>query len=153
MNSLTTLGYAHVISDSFTCRHEKLYIPPCSLTSNGSQLEQVVNTHRTPRSRAGWPTGVGELNPSPLSWISTSGSAPLLYLFTSATVLTPVHITPKSGTETIRYVTLNLRDQPGAASPPYKKRAEIAFLTCGQKPYISGMNFVPAWKLFCIMRT
>ena len=152
MNSLTTLGYAHFISDSFTCRHEKLYIPPCSLTSNGSQLEQVEYTsHATLTYRM--TDRFGELNPSPLSWIFTSGSAPLLYLFTSATVLTPVHITPKSGTETIRYVTLNLRDQRGAALSPYKKRAEIAFLTCEQKPYISGMNFVPTWKLFCIVRT
>ena len=153
MNSLTSLGYAHFISDTFSCRHEKLSLGVVWQATAQNWNKSLTHVARHAHVPEGMTDRFVELNPSPLSWIFTSGSAPLSYLFTSATVLTPVHITPKSGTEPIRYVTLNLRDQRGAALPPYKKRAEIAFLMCEQKPYISGMNFVPAWKLFCIVRT
>ena len=53
--------------------------------SNGTDLEQVVQTHQTSH-RSGWPSGFGELNPSLPSWIFTSvfvDFSPCSYLFTS----------------------------------------------------------------------
>ena len=39
--------------------------PRYSMSSNGTELEQVVHTHRT-WCRSGWPREFGELSPSPL---------------------------------------------------------------------------------------
>ena len=72
-----------------------------SMNSNGTELEQVVYTHRTSCWK-GRPRGLGEMNPSPHSWIFTSfavDSSPYSYLCTSATVRIPVHATLKRGTE------------------------------------------------------
>ena len=44
-----------------------------SMNSNGTDLEQVVYTHRTYYWK-GWPRGFGEMNHSPHSWIFTSFS-------------------------------------------------------------------------------
>ena len=70
-----------------------------SVDGKGTELEQVVHTHRT-SYRSGWPEGFGELNPSLHSWIFTSvsvDSISLSYLFTSSTVRVPVHIATKRG--------------------------------------------------------
>ena len=44
-----------------------------SIDSNGTELEQVVHTHRT-SCRSRWPRGFGELNPSSHFQIFTSDS-------------------------------------------------------------------------------
>ena len=65
-----------------------------SVDGKGTELEQVVHTHRT-SYRSGWPEGFGELNPSLHSWIFASVSVDSIsfsYLFTSSTVRVPVHI-------------------------------------------------------------
>ena len=56
------------------CSHftEQLFVPKrkamrCSINSNGTELEQVVHTHRA-SCRSSWPRGLGALNPSPHSW-------------------------------------------------------------------------------------
>ena len=70
-----------------------------SVNGKGTELEQVVHTHRT-SYRSGWPGGFGELNASLYSWIFTSvsvDSISLSYLFTSSTVEVPVHIATKRG--------------------------------------------------------
>ena len=67
------------------------------------------------------------------------------YLFTSATVIIPVRATPKHGTESIRYVTLHLRDWRGATSLLYRNSVEITAL--------SGIISVPAQKLSVIVQT
>ena len=85
-----------------------------SMNSNATELEQVVDTHRT-SCRNGWPRGFGELNvnPSPHSppeYLLPSQQislSPHSYLFTSATVRIPVHTTPTCDTEPIQYVTLH----------------------------------------------
>ena len=65
-----------------------------------------------------------------------SGSSPLSYLFTFATVRIPVHATaPECGIDSIRYVTLHFRDRRCTASLRYRNRAEITVLVCEQKPY------------------
>ena len=70
-----------------------VHIIPFSMNSNSTKLDKVAHTHRTSR-RSGWPRGLGELNPSPLSWIFTSvsvDSSSRFYLFTSGTVRIPCH--------------------------------------------------------------
>ena len=79
-----------------------------STNSNGTELEQVVHTHRT-SYQSRWLRRFGSLHPNPDSWIFTSvsvDSSSLSYLFTSATVRIPGHTTSNCGTEAIRYVTL-----------------------------------------------
>ena len=77
--------YVHTLVDSCSCWHDKL--SGISINSNGTELEQVVHTHRT-SCRSSCPKGFGELNPSQQSWIFTSlsvDSNPYSYLFTFAT--------------------------------------------------------------------
>ena len=91
------------------------------MNSNGTELEQVIHTHRT-SCRSGWPRGFVELNPgSPhAEYLPVSiRSSPLLYLFTSATDRIPVRA----------------KCALGAASLCHRNRAEITVLVCGQKPY------------------
>ena len=40
--------------------------PRMSVNGNGIELEQIVHTHQT-SCQSGWPSGLGELNPSPHS--------------------------------------------------------------------------------------
>ena len=90
----------------------------CSMTSNGTGLEQVVHTHRT-SCRSNWPRRTGALNLSPHSWIFTSvsvGSSRRSYLFTSAAFGITVHSPLKCGTEPVRYRTLHFRDRCVVAS-------------------------------------
>ena len=101
------------------------------------ERQKLVHTHRT-SCRHDWPRGFGALNSSLHSWIFTSvlvGSNPRYYLSTSPTVWIPVHTTPKSGTERIRYVTLHFRDGCGAASLRHKNRAATTVLVCEKTPY------------------
>ena len=69
-------------------------------SGKGTEMEQVVRTHRTSR-RSGLPRGVGELNPRPHSWIFTFvsvDSSLRSYLYTSGTVHTCSHCTDQSET-------------------------------------------------------
>ena len=91
------------------------------MNSNGTELEQVIHTHRT-SCRSGWPRGFVELNPgSPhAEYLPVSiRSSPLLYLFTSATDRIPVRA----------------KCALGAASLCHRNRAEITVLVCEEKPY------------------
>ena len=91
------------------------------MNSNGTELEQVIHTHRT-SCRSGWPRGFVELNPgSPhAEYLPVSiRSSPLLYLFTSATVRIPVRA----------------KCALGEASLCHRNRAEITVLVCEEKPY------------------
>ena len=110
-------GYIHSIPDSFPWRDEELSVIVWIATArNWNKLS--CHTLRT-LHRSGWPWGFGALNPSPHSLIFTSVSAdssPRSYLFTSATVRIPVYTTPKSCTESRRYVTLHFRHRCGAVS-------------------------------------
>ena len=89
-----------------------------SKNSSGTDLEQVVHTHRT-SWRNGWPRWFCSLNPNPHSWIFTSvseGSSPLSYLITSATVQIPSHYIKMWPTEPLRSMTLHFRDRRGAVT-------------------------------------
>ena len=91
------------------------------MNSNGTELEQVIHTHRT-SCRSGWPRGFVELNPgSPhAEYLPVSiRSSPLLYLFTSATVRIPVRA----------------KCALGAASLCHRNRAEVPVVLFEQKPY------------------
>ena len=91
------------------------------MNSNGTELEQVIHTHRT-SCRSGWPRGFVELNPgSPhAEYLPVSiRSSPLLYFFTSATVRIPVRA----------------KCALGAASLCHRNRDEITVLVCEEKPY------------------
>ena len=91
------------------------------MNSNGTELEQVIHTHRT-SCRSGWPRGFVELNPSTphAEYLPVSiRSSPLSYLFTSATDRIPVRA----------------KCARGAASLCHRNRAEITVLVCEQKPY------------------
>lgn len=91
------------------------------MNSNGTELEQVIHTHRT-SCRSGWPRGFVELNPgSPhAEYLPVSiRSSPLLYFFTSATVRIPVRA----------------KCARVAASLCDRNRAEITVLVCEKKPY------------------
>ena len=119
------------------------------INSNGTKQEHVVHTHRTSR-RSSWPRGFGELNPSTHSWIFTSTSVDCShrsYLFTSATVRQPVHITPICVTEPIRYVVLHFPDRRGAArrgaaSLRHRNGAKITVLMCEQKPHSVWFSYL-----------
>ena len=91
------------------------------MNSDGTELEQVIHTHRT-SCRSGWLRGFVELNPgSPhAEYLPVSiRSSPLLYLFTSATDRIPVRA----------------KCALGAASLCHRNRAEVPVLLCEQKPY------------------
>ena len=102
---------SHHIPEGFSSRLEmRIWY---TVNSNSTELEQVVYKHQK-SCRSSWPRGIGELNPSPYSWIFSSisvGPSPLSYVFTSATSRIPVHTAPKWGTEPIQYMTLHFRDQ------------------------------------------
>ena len=73
----------HITGELFVPRRKAIQF---SRNGNGTDLEQVVHTHRK-SCRNGWPSGFGELNPSPHSWIFSSvlvDFSPCSYLFTSA---------------------------------------------------------------------
>ena len=125
-------GYVYTTSDKI---HADMKTYRYIMDNNGTELEQVVQTHRTScdtSCRIGWPRGFGELNPSPHSWIFTSVSAdssPRSYIFTFATVETCSH-----------YTKLWLRAYP-ICNPPLQRsarrsafRAEITVLMCEQEP-------------------
>lgn len=91
------------------------------MNSNGTELEQVIHTHRT-SCRSGWLRGFVELNPGcpHAEYLPVSiRSSPLLYLFTSATDRIPVRA----------------KCALGAASLCHRNRAEVPVLSCEQKPY------------------
>ena len=72
ISSLEAVSQAFVFSilDSFSCRHEKL------ARTEWTEIAQNWNesfTHWTSH-RSGWPRELGQLNPSPFSWIFNSVS-------------------------------------------------------------------------------
>ena len=74
--------------------------------------------------RSGWPRGLGELNPSPHSWIFTSVSVdsnPRSNLFTSATARIPVHTCS-------HYTKVWHRTYP-ICDPPLSRLAQLRFDT------------------------
>ena len=77
----------------------------------------------------------GELIPSPPSWIFTAGSAPLSYLFTSATVLIHMH----------QSVALTKSARRSIAPSQKRRRNHLSYV---RTEALSGMNFVPAQKLY-----
>ena len=85
----------YTISDSVSCRHEKLSDTVWMATSRNWNKSFKHIEHRTD-----WPRGIGEHNTSPHSWILTSvsvDSSPRSYPFTSATVRVSVYPATKSG--------------------------------------------------------
>ena len=88
--------------------------------------------------RSGWPSGFGELNPSPHSIIFTFvsvSSSPCSYLFASARVRIPLHTALTCGTEPIPHVSLHFQDPRSAALLCYRNYPKITVLMREQKPY------------------
>ena len=129
------LGYVHItLAGSFPADTKTISF---CMNSNGLELVRVFHTHWT-SCRGGWPGRVGELNPSPHSWVFPPvlfGSSLCSYLFPSGTVWIGVHMTPNYGTEPIWYVILHFWDLCSAASLDHRNHAEITILMCEQKPY------------------
>ena len=83
------LGCVHNIPDGFLCQHQKVI--RYSMNSNGTELEQVVHTHRTSSSCwSGWPRGLwwtksqSSLYLLPYQWVAALAhtySLPLLFGF------------------------------------------------------------------------
>ena len=93
------------------------------MDNNGTELELVVHTHRT-SCRSGWTTGFGELKPQSLLlniYFRLSGFQSLLPLIHFSNGSIPAQTVPKSGSEPIRYVTLQFRVRRGFA-PLQKSR-------------------------------
>ena len=74
------------------------------------------------------------------------------YLFSFAANWICVHIAPKFGAKSIRYVARHFRDWRGAASLCHRNRAEITILMCKQKPF-SVWLLCRHEKLPCIVWT
>ena len=106
-----------------------------SVNGKGTELEQVVHTHRT-SYRSGWPGGF---------WWTKSQSSLLNIYFRLGgfhfSFLPIIHFlySPSSHCDeawqkvAIRYLTLHFRDRRGAAWPRYKNRAEITVVMFEQK--------------------
>ena len=106
------------------------------MNSNGPRMAQVLSIHWT-SCWSGWPRGLGDLNPSPISWIFTSvsvDSSPRSYLFNSTTVRIGVLTAPKYVPNPIRNVTIHFRDLRGVALRQ-RNCAEITVLGSEQEPY------------------
>ena len=138
MNSLTSLGYVHFISDNFSYRHGKLSLVVVWQATAQNWNKSLTHIARHAKGRNEWPTMTdrfGELNPSPPSWIFTASSAPLSYLFTSATVLIHMH----------QSVALTKSARRSIAPSQKRRRNHLSYV---RTEALSGMNFVPAQKLY-----
>ena len=134
-------GYVYTLPNSFSCQR-KIY----SVNAKGTELEQVVHTHRT-SYRSGWPGGFGELNSSLHSGIFTSvsvDSISLSYLSTSSTVRVPVHTATKLGTKWLSDMWRSNLEIGAEQLCPVTKIAPKSPLLCLNRSPKSGIVFLLA---------
>ena len=112
-----------------------------SVDGKGTELEQVVHTHRT-SYRSGWPEGFGELNPSLHSWIFASvsvDSVSFSYLFTSSKVRVPVQSLTKRGRKWLSDIWRSTLEIGAEQLGPVTKIAPKSPLLCLNRSPKSGM--------------
>ena len=108
-----------------SARRELTY---CSMNGNGTELQQVVHTHRT-SSRSSWRRRLGTLNRQSTPSRLLPWPHSLIEVIISISVGSTVRVLALTHLKPIRYEVSQFQDGRGAASFRYRIRSEITVLT------------------------